>query len=117
MNDKSYLLNFDSYQHCLSLSYHQHIVRKWYGSFADAICNHLLQSIKSQKHYALNKKQVQTFFVDVTCLHQQAMHYFGIEKGLFEANFSSQNINIAKALLLHIRMNDQHPSRDMLIEF
>lgn len=108
-------------QACLRLSNNNQVLRKWFGEFAELIFNQAvikLKNVNLKKDVAyMDKMQVQTFFVEITCLYQRETYYYEIEKDLIKYNFPKENFNIAKSLLLQIRMNHNHPSYDDLLTY
>lgn len=122
MFKKYYTLSFQKNNRnaCLCLSSAQQVIRKWHGLFAELVFTRI-----NIQHYNdttsnsidLDKKQVHEFFVDMTCLHQNIMCYYQIDKDLNNHQFPQENFNIAKSLLLQIRMHDQHPCREALMNY
>ncbi len=117
---KKYKLTFETSQNntSLCLSNHQQVIRKWHGVFAELTLKKLQPNIFLEKQAIyFDKQQVHKFFVDMTCLYQNAMCHYSIDKDLIGHNFSNQKLNISKSLLLQIRMHDQHPKRETLLEY
>lgn len=118
--NKKYKLDFETGKNttCLCLSNDQQVIRKWHGQFAKLILKKLkISTIPSTHLIHFDKQQVHQFFVDMTCLYQSAMCHYGIDKDLIGHQFDNQKLNIAKSLLLQIRMHDQHPKRETLLEY
>lgn len=112
-------LNKQNNQSCLSLYQNNLQVRKWFGEFASIIfettTKEFLKIYSSDNSFCLCKQQVRHFFIQVTCLHQQAIWHYGIRKDLCSIQFPTKYTCIAESLLLQIRMNKGHPSYDQLL--
>ncbi len=123
MNTNSYKLSLKQHnnQTCLQLHQNGLQIRKWFGSFATMVFNRIIRKYstikQSQTTAYLRKNQMHGLFTEVTCLYQQALCHYKVEQDLIKIKPPKNYCCIAESLLLHIRMNEIHPSHDDLLCF
>lgn len=103
----------------ISLMKNQSVIRQWHGQFAEMI--YISESASENKHrwsmLELNKKQVHGLFINITYLHQKLLIKYEVETDIINQWFSCSIQEIAKSILLQIRMNPCHLSYDELLKY
>ncbi len=101
---------------CLQLRKSNHVIRNWFGGFAELIWKKLiLKNPSVVSEVSLNKIQVHNLYLVITCLYQRSIHKYKINQDLRDCDFSQESFIIAQSLLLQIRINHCHPSYDDLL--
>jgi len=116
MNQYQISLSILEEKSCLKLSSSNRMIRQWFGKFAELVWEKLItHKIASNKTVNLNKKQVHSFFTDITYLYQKLIFQYKIDQDLIKNKFPEKYFSIAQSLLLQIRINPCHPSFDDLL--
>ena len=109
-------LSIDKEKSCLRLESSNRVIRQWFGKFAELVWKKLItHNTASNKTVNLNKKQVHSFFTDITYLYQKLIFQYKIDQDLIKNKFPDKYFSIAQSLLLQIRINPCHPSFDDLL--
>jgi hypothetical protein len=102
-------------QACVILSINDNKLKKWKGVFAQLIINEICnRSIFENGNNVICENHFHIFLNNVSKLYYKALIYYNIENTITPFKISKDRCNIAKFLLLHIRLNEQYLSNDEL---